>query len=244
MDKLQKLINWIENNHGSLPASRLTGKEIEEIRAILWPGPTDKDLQADIDNLRGSIKKLHSLTSEQLGVTKYYVAALAYGALSALDRIIARIPKPSDDSEGYGPVNLNDEEPDDLSFLQKPEPAQTCKTCAHEKGNINCCSCKAPEGNIHWEPKPAPDFDNNRDTSGDWPEDFPGENGQYECICVKCGRHFVGHKRRVVCKVCFSKSDFDAIAREIETEAYEGEYETFYHTICAEILRKHFGKED
>jgi hypothetical protein len=59
----------------------------------------DKDLQDDIDNLRGSIKKLHSLTSEQPWATKFDLAALAYGALSALDRIIARIPKPNQERE-------------------------------------------------------------------------------------------------------------------------------------------------
>jgi tetratricopeptide (TPR) repeat protein len=36
----------------------------------------------------------------------------------------------------------------------------------------------------------------------DWPEDFPHENGRYMCTCVECGIDFMGHKRRVVCKVC------------------------------------------
>jgi hypothetical protein len=63
------------------------------------PEEVDKDMQSDIDNLWGSIKKLQLLTSEQLGVIKYYTAALAYGALSALDRIIARIPKPNQERE-------------------------------------------------------------------------------------------------------------------------------------------------
>jgi hypothetical protein len=35
-----------------------------------------------------------------------------------------------------------------------------------------------------------------------WPEDFAGENGQYECICLHCKSHFLGYKRRMVCKVC------------------------------------------
>lgn len=35
-----------------------------------------------------------------------------------------------------------------------------------------------------------------------WTEDFPHENGQYQCRCVDCGQMFIGHKRRVVCKAC------------------------------------------
>lgn len=40
------------------------------------------------------------------------------------------------------------------------------------------------------------------ETMGDWPEDFPGENGNYQNKCRVCGRLFTGHKRRVVCKLC------------------------------------------
>lgn len=36
----------------------------------------------------------------------------------------------------------------------------------------------------------------------DYPEDLQHENGFYECICCNCKDHFLGHKRRVTCKVC------------------------------------------
>lgn len=36
----------------------------------------------------------------------------------------------------------------------------------------------------------------------DWAEDFSHENGQYSCICTTCREQFVGHKRRVTCKLC------------------------------------------
>lgn len=36
----------------------------------------------------------------------------------------------------------------------------------------------------------------------DWPEDFKHENGNYSCTCHKCGSSFIGHKRRVTCKLC------------------------------------------
>lgn len=35
-----------------------------------------------------------------------------------------------------------------------------------------------------------------------WIADFPHENGMYECICIHCTKHFLGHKRRMVCFKC------------------------------------------
>jgi hypothetical protein len=37
-----------------------------------------------------------------------------------------------------------------------------------------------------------------------WSEDSSHENGNYFCSCANCLRVFVGHKRRVFCKVCDS----------------------------------------
>lgn len=39
-------------------------------------------------------------------------------------------------------------------------------------------------------------------TDRNWVEDAPHENGNYECSCVECGHSFIGHKRRVLCKLC------------------------------------------
>ena len=36
----------------------------------------------------------------------------------------------------------------------------------------------------------------------DWIEDFHLENGMYFGICLSCGVHFTGHKRRTSCKNC------------------------------------------
>jgi hypothetical protein len=36
----------------------------------------------------------------------------------------------------------------------------------------------------------------------DWTEDFDKENGNYQCKCLDCGELFIGHKRRIQCKVC------------------------------------------
>jgi hypothetical protein len=35
-----------------------------------------------------------------------------------------------------------------------------------------------------------------------WSQDFSHENGMYECICIHCTKHFLGHKRRMVCFKC------------------------------------------
>ena len=35
-----------------------------------------------------------------------------------------------------------------------------------------------------------------------WPEDSHLENGNYINQCTHCGHTFVGHKRRVFCKLC------------------------------------------
>jgi hypothetical protein len=40
----------------------------------------------------------------------------------------------------------------------------------------------------------------------DWPEDFKHENGNYQCQCLTCGQLFIGHKRRITCKVCSTHS--------------------------------------
>ena len=39
-------------------------------------------------------------------------------------------------------------------------------------------------------------------TPHDWPEDWPGENGQYMHECPQCHARFIGHKRRSACKAC------------------------------------------
>lgn len=36
----------------------------------------------------------------------------------------------------------------------------------------------------------------------DWTEDASHENGNYSCLCCACEKPFIGHKRRVLCRVC------------------------------------------
>ena len=42
-----------------------------------------------------------------------------------------------------------------------------------------------------------------------WTEDFFQENGSYLCNCMVCKEQFMGHKRRVVCKVCSDAAWYD-----------------------------------
>ena len=48
----------------------------------------------------------------------------------------------------------------------------------------------------------SPDAPESKEVNRDWDEDKSHENGNYVCACGKCGFHFIGHKRRVRCKLC------------------------------------------
>lgn len=43
-------------------------------------------------------------------------------------------------------------------------------------------------------------------SENDWVEDFHLENGNYLNRCIKCGCSFIGYKRRVICKACYTSS--------------------------------------
>lgn len=57
-------------------------------------------------------------------------------------------------------------------------------------------------------------------TNHDFPEDWEHENGQYENICMTCGQHFIGHKRRILCRECTFASSYS-----------QPKYHTFIHDI-------------
>jgi hypothetical protein len=50
----------------------------------------------------------------------------------------------------------------------------------------------------------------------DWTEDFAFENGKYLNTCLECRRHFMGYKRRVICRLC--AVPFIAPAPEVRDE--------------------------
>lgn len=57
-----------------------------------------------------------------------------------------------------------------------------------------CCSKKA-----------ARELENDLLLERSWEEDFPHENGKYYNACHLCEKTFLGHKRRVTCKLCADK---------------------------------------
>ena len=50
-------------------------------------------------------------------------------------------------------------------------------------------------------------------SSRNWPEDFAHENGNYSNQCVGCEHTFIGHKRRITCKVCAAEEEAEAKKR-------------------------------
>lgn len=55
----------------------------------------------------------------------------------------------------------------------------------------------------------------NAPPEANWTEDFAHENGQYQCLCCKCEKVFMGHKRRTVCKLCAAPLP-DDVAKMVE----------------------------
>lgn len=68
----------------------------------------------------------------------------------------------------------------------------------------------------------------------DWKEDFSHENGNYQNRCITCGTMFLGHKRRVECKICAEKPNSNAqnqkggepCAKELKSEASTSDIKT------------------
>lgn len=60
-------------------------------------------------------------------------------------------------------------------------------------------------------------------SAGDWPEDFAHENGRYFCRCTECESRFIGHKRRVVCKVCATDRNRRMAEAQQEVHAMDDE---------------------
>ncbi len=67
--------------------------------------------------------------------------------------------------------------------------------------------------------------------SGDWPEDFSHENGNYDNICCHCGKVFRGHKRRVCCKSCASPHPIERQAGELVSVPREASRSKFVLSI-------------
>lgn len=76
-------------------------------------------------------------------------------------------------------------------------PPEVLRFCSH--GYVPACpECKRAEA----PPAPKQHFVGQPVWEGDRPDDYPHENGNYVCMCADCGKSFMGHKRRVQCRVC------------------------------------------
>lgn len=84
---------------------------------------------------------------------------------------------------------------------------------------------------------------------GDWPEDFEHENGGYFRRCVICSDSFLGHKRRVLCKVCHRENkkaepdlpDHAVAASEVRTMRSMDLYKHFQEFRYAQVTTAGLG---
>lgn len=97
----------------------------------------------------------------------------------------------------------------DTGWWGKPGADTKCPYCpgkAHEPDALWCSACKSagmPDcSDCTTSFRQQPDTQEALDGKRDWPEDFNDENGNYSNMCLECGYHFIGHKRRRICKVC------------------------------------------
>ena len=70
--------------------------------------------------------------------------------------------------------------------------------------NTSMVDAKAAQDNIGfmYRELASPVTSTLRASNRNWIEDAPHENGNYECLCCECDQVFIGHKRRVLCKLC------------------------------------------
>jgi len=73
-----------------------------------------------------------------------------------------------------------------------------------------------------------------KENERDFPEDFKHENGNYECKCSYCGLTFIGHKRRVICRVCEMKG-----SKEMKFD--NDRVKTFKDAIKGTVATKEYG---
>ena len=76
------------------------------------------------------------------------------------------------------------------------------------------------------------------DCPRNWTEDADHENGRYLCRCTTCKQPFIGHKRRVTCKVCADRDSAVAAERGAWLHEHNAPKDWVIYTL-AEIQRMH-----
>ena len=102
--------------------------------------------------------------------------------------------------EAFGSDALN------LRALPADAPVQVVRDIIAEKLRAHIADLPAENGEQDAVKPAEPANPPASPAAGDWPEDGCHENGAYHCACIACGATFIGHKRRVVCKVCSEKT--------------------------------------
>ena len=95
------------------------------------------------------------------------------------------------------------------------------------------------------------------DNARNWKEDFEHENGMYMCICTRCKLDFIGHKRRLICKVCHENFPKDATTQVKPTppasiglkdgvsyEPLDGESKSYTRDEFIEHIKEMFHEDD
>lgn len=72
--------------------------------------------------------------------------------------------------------------------------------------------------------------------SGDWKEDFVGENGQYTNKCSICKQIFIGNKHRLICKKCATKDITISRKRYEQLLNIEKKYKIINNKYCNKPL--------
>lgn len=80
-----------------------------------------------------------------------------------------------------------------LKEENKMEESKVKEICGHN------CTCKSGE-DCHCDG--VLNYFELHEHKRSFKEDYPHENGEYVNICHVCKNQFVGHKRRVTCKMC------------------------------------------
>jgi hypothetical protein len=102
------------------------------------------------------------------------------------------------------------------AVVREDAPAARCKNCEHWGGREfrenathgRCAKFDMPTLPNYGEhctgflPIASPSSAQEPPNVRDWTEDAAHENGRYQNKCANCGSLFIGHKRRVWCRVC------------------------------------------
>lgn len=108
---------------------------------------------------------------------------------------------------GFGPMRPTGDDPDQVYCITCGDLADRWpdgKPSVPAQVLIDAGNTPEAKAAVH-NPQPRAILPAKPDSPHNWPTDAYHENGNYQCKCGICKTMFIGHKRRVVCKVCFEQ---------------------------------------